>query len=104
MTKRQLRGYAIWLLIHITQIVVAAWILFGFTPAETYKRTIKQFQSYKYSLQTHLHYFFDASARLGDKANKYGLQEANDVRAGKDRYSGFNKQIDQEIRNNFIQQ
>lgn len=99
MEFKTLKKAVIWLAIHITGFVVAVWFFLGFNPQQTYTQTIYQLTQYKNVVARQFHLFFDASARLGDKAHKYGLQEAEDVRAGKDYYSDYNKQVDQELRN-----
>ncbi len=78
-----------WTAIHLGAFLLAVWFFMGITPYEAMRKTSKQLNGYIYDVKSLWNDFFDASSRLGAKANKYGLQEAKDVMAGKDYYEGF---------------
>ena len=89
------------LAIHIIEFLAIAWILLGMNPFEVYDKMKHQLTQYKNISGRQIHLFFDASSRLGNKANKYGLNEAKSVREGKSPYQeGYMMQIDEEIRQN----
>ena len=89
------------LAIHAIEFLAIAWILLGLNPVEVYDKAKHQLTQYKNIIGRQVHLFFDASSRLGDKANKYGLNEAQSVRDGKSPYQeGYMIQIDEEIREN----
>lgn len=89
------------LAVHAIEFLAIAWVLLGLNPIEVYDKAKHQLTQYKNITGRQVHLFFDASTRLGNKANKYGLQEAKNVREGKDPYQeGYMIQIDKEIREN----
>lgn len=89
------------LAIHVAEFLIIAWILLGMNPFDVYDKAKYQMTQYKNVIGQQFHLFFDASSRLGDKANKYGLNEAKSVRDGKDPYQdGYMMQIDDEIKQN----
>ena len=88
----------VWLAIHIGFFLVACWFFLGMSPFETYRKTVSQLSGYVREVKYGFHNFFDASTRLAGKANKYGLQEAKDVMAGKDYYEGYDVKLDNQLR------
>ena len=89
------------LAIHAIEFLAIAWVLLGMNPFEVYDKMKYQLTQYKNISGRQIHLFFDASSRLGDKATKYGLNEAQSVREGKTPYQeGYMMQIDEEIREN----
>lgn len=78
-----------WFAIHMGAFLLAVWILMGVSPQKACQDISKQFSSYVHGIKSFWYNFSDASVRLGKKANQYGLQEANNVRAGKDYYEGY---------------
>ena len=100
----KLKKMIVALAIHIAEFLIIAWILLGMNPFEVYSKMNHQLSQYKNIIDRQFHLFFDASSRLGDKANKYGLNEAKSVREGKDPYQeGYMMQIEDEIRQNIGQ-
>ncbi len=97
----KLKKMIVALAIHAGEFLIIAWILLGMNPFEVYDKIKHQFTQYKNISGRQIHLFFDASSRLGEKANKYGLNEAKSVSEGKDPYQeGYMMQIDEEIRQN----
>ena len=78
-----------WLAIHIATFLLLVWFFMGINPQEACQKVNKQLSSYVGGVKSMWHDFTDASVRLGKKANKYGLQEAENVRQGKDYYEGY---------------
>ncbi len=102
MDSRKFKNIILWLATHVTEFLIVAWFFLGSSPIETYHKAVHQLTSYKYMVANQFHLFFDASSRLGDKANKYGLNEAKNVREGRrDNYQHEHmKMIDDEINKN----
>lgn len=78
-----------WLAIHIGAFLLAVWFFMGITPKEACQKVDRQLSGYMHSVRSLWGDFSDASVRLGKKVNKYGLEEANNVRQGKDYYEGY---------------
>ncbi len=81
-----------WLAIHIGAFLLVVWFFMGINPQEACQKVNKQLSGYVSGVKSMWSDFSDASVRLGKKANKYGLQEAENVRQGKDRYEGYKLQ------------
>lgn len=81
-----------WLAIHLGAFLLVIWFFMGINPQEAYQKTSNQLAMYISTIKGGWNDFSDASVRLGKKANKYGLQEAENVRQGKDYYEGYKLQ------------
>ncbi|MBO7244947.1 MAG: hypothetical protein J6V53_06700 [Alphaproteobacteria bacterium] len=101
MDFEKLKKFLIWIGIRILEFFILTWFFLGMDPFETTGKTTHQLTQYKNIVSRQLHLFFDASSRLGAKANKYGLEEAQNVINGKDPYQeGYMMKIDNEIKEN----
>lgn len=78
-----------WTVIHVGAFLLIVWFFMGINPYDAWRKTNKQLSGYVYEIRLFWNDFFDASTRLGAKANKYGFQEAKNVMEGKDYYDGF---------------
>ena len=78
-----------WLAIHIGMFLLAVWFFMGVGPKDACRKVHGQLTGYVQSIKSMWGDFSGTAVRLGKKVNKYGFEEADNIRKGKDYYDKY---------------